>query len=194
MAKGRRAIYDNTLFRYEGLPYAGWLTGRIECPHIDRLAREYDDRDERREVHPADNPIPIISRRRQGLAPDHPFTKALSAVVEERLQPLLDKLEDEDRARAHELESSETRQQLDRLGKEAARLMQQSLRELEEEDDQGIAPGALDAIKLIPQMLNVAVGETRTLRLFAAAPASPRAKKCCLRQTHPMSWSSLTAT
>lgn len=166
LLKGRRATYDNTLFGFEGMPYAGWMAGRIECPYIDQLAREYDDRDERREPHPAANPIPIISRRRQGLAAEHPFTKALTVAVEELLRPIVDKLEEEDRARSRELESSETRQQLDRLGKEAARLMQESLRELDEEDDRGVISGALDDIKIIPQMLYVPLGETRTLSII----------------------------
>ncbi len=92
---GRRAIYDNSLFKYETSPYGGLLTGRIDCPYIDQLEREFDDRDERGEPHPDKNSIPIVSRRRQGLAPDHLFTKALAAAIETALQPLIDALEEE---------------------------------------------------------------------------------------------------
>ena len=53
----------------------------------------------------------------------------------------MDELEEAERAHSRELESAETRRELDRLGKEAARLMQQSLRELEEEDDPASRPG-----------------------------------------------------
>ena len=46
---GLRAIYDNTLLRFEGVPHAGWLAGRVHCPYIDGLARTYDDRDDAHE-------------------------------------------------------------------------------------------------------------------------------------------------
>jgi hypothetical protein len=80
---GKRAIYDNTLLRFEGVPHAGWLAGRLDCPYIDELARAYDDRDEAHEPHPPENPLQIISRRRQGLTPEHPFARALYTAVEE---------------------------------------------------------------------------------------------------------------
>jgi hypothetical protein len=160
---GRRAIYDNTLFRFEGLPYAGWVTGRIEAIEIDDLTREFDDVEEREEAHPDSNPIPIISRRRQGLATDHPYTQALTEAVEAVLEPVMDELEEAERERSRELESAETRRELDRLGKEAAKLMQQSLRELEEEEDPAHRPGALPAIALVPNPMRIEVGETRTL-------------------------------
>lgn len=163
---GRRAIYDNTLFRFEGLPYAGLVTGRVDAPTIDDLTRKYDDAYEAGEGHPDSNPIPIISRRRQGLATDHPFTQAMTEAVEAVLGPLMDELEEAERARSRELESVETRRELDRLGKEAARLMQQSLRELEEEDDPAMRPGALEAITLVPNPLRIEVGEVRTLSVI----------------------------
>lgn len=165
---GRRAIYDNTLFRFESLPYAGWLAGRIECAAIDRLAREYDDRDEAREEHPAENPIPIITRRRSGLAPDHPFAKALSSAIEEALQPVVDQLEADERQESRELESAETRRELDRLGREAAKLLQQSLREIEEEEDPGGQLGMLEDIAIVPDPLIVEEGQARRFSVICA--------------------------
>ena len=73
----RRGV-DNTLFKFEGIPSAGWIAGRLECPYIDVLANEFDDQEEAGSDHPTTNPLAIISRRRRGLAPDHPFTKALA--------------------------------------------------------------------------------------------------------------------
>jgi hypothetical protein len=163
---GRRAIYDNTLFRFEGVPYAGWVAGRIEAPEIDDLTRAFDDVDEGDEQHPDSNPIPIISRRRQGLATDHPYTQALTEAVEAVLEPIMEELEEAERERSRELESAETRRELDRLGKEAAKLMQQSLRELEEEEDPAHRPGALPSIAIVPNPLRIEVGETRTLSVI----------------------------
>jgi hypothetical protein len=78
---GRRAIYENTLFSFEGKPYSGWFSGRLECPHIDQLARSYDERLEARQEQPPENPIPLISRSRDGLEHSHPLYRALCAAV-----------------------------------------------------------------------------------------------------------------
>jgi hypothetical protein len=159
---GKRAIYDNTLLRFEGVPHAGWLAGRIECPYIDDLARDYDDRDEADKTHPAENPIQIVSRRRQGLAPDHPFTKALNKAIEEQLDPLVAQLEEDSRAHARELESAKNRRLLDRLARDMARLMAESLRELEEEDDRGKKlSGPVPSIRIVPERLRLPIGETK---------------------------------
>jgi hypothetical protein len=164
---GRRAIYDNTLLRFEGLPHAGWLAGRLECAYIDELARAYDDRDEAGTPHPADNPIQIISRRRQGLAPEHPFTVALSKAVEDQLAPLVERLEEESRARSRELESARNRRLLDRLARDMARLMAASMPEIDEEDDPGKRlSGPLPGIRIVPERLNVPVGETKRLSVI----------------------------
>lgn len=68
LVTGKRAIYDNTLFRYEGHPIAGWIHGRLSCEYIDQLANEYDNLVESGETPPDSNPLPIISRHRRGLA------------------------------------------------------------------------------------------------------------------------------
>ena len=162
---GRRAIYDNTLFKYEGIPYAGWLTGRLQCPYIDQLANEYDDREEVLAVHPADNALPIISRRRRGLAPDHKFTKALTRAIESELVPLVERMEEEERSGEGPRESSETRRALDRLGREVAKALQESLRELEEDEPPGMLEGALAPLVIIPPVANLVIGETRTLSI-----------------------------
>jgi hypothetical protein len=77
LIKGRRAIYENTLLSFEGNPYAHWFTGSITCEYIDRLAHEYDDAESHGREHSPLNPIPIISRSRDGLEHEHPFYKAL---------------------------------------------------------------------------------------------------------------------
>jgi len=166
---GRRAVYDNTLFKYEGIPYAGWLTGRLQCPYIDQLANEYDDREENSATHPSENPLPIISRRRRGLAPDHRFTKALTKAVESKLVPLVEQMEEEERSGEGPRESSDTRRALDRLGREVAKALQESLRELEEDEPPGILQGALAPLVIVPPVANLVIGETRTLSVICDA-------------------------
>jgi hypothetical protein len=167
MIAGTRAIYDNTLMRFEGVPHAGWLAGRLECPYIDELARVYDDRDVAHEPHPDENPLQIISRRRQGLTPDHPFTRALYGAVEEQLAPLVAQLEEESRAHSRELESERNRRLLDRLGRDMARLMAESMREIDEEDDPGKRlSGPLPAMRIVPERVRLPIGESKGLSVI----------------------------
>ena len=164
---GKHAIYDNTLLRFEGVPHAGWLAGRLDCPYIDELARKYDDRDEAHEPHPPENPLQIISRRRRGLSPEHPFTGALYAAAEEQLAPLVSELEEESRARSRELESARNRRLLDRLARDMARLMVESMREIDEEDDPGKRlSGPLPGMRIVPERVRLPIGETKTLSVI----------------------------
>ena len=79
---GRRAVYENSLFGLESNPHAGWFSGRVECPYIDDLAREYDECLAQGIDQSRTNPIPIIGRRRDGLQHVHPFHKQLAAAVQ----------------------------------------------------------------------------------------------------------------
>ena len=166
---GRRAIHDNTLLKYEGHPIAAWLHGRLYCAFIDRLADQYDDAFESGDPHPDNNPLPIISRRRRGLAKDHPFWTALSKAIEEVLAPLIEKLEEEERSGTEPKESPETRRRLDHLGQAAARVFHQSLRELDETSPPGPLPGSPDPLVVLPKQANIIVGSTKTLSVVCDA-------------------------
>jgi hypothetical protein len=89
LAKGRRAIYENTYFRFASNPYSGWFSGRVECPYIDQLALEYDQRLIAGGCQSDKNPMPIITRRRDGLQHAHPLYKTLAAAVEDPLGKLI---------------------------------------------------------------------------------------------------------
>lgn len=91
LSSGRRAIYDNTLFRFEGHPVAGWLHGRLACPHIDQLADDHDHAAETGRAPPDNNPLPTFSRRRRGPPKDHPSCMAVGEAVEEQPAPLIRK-------------------------------------------------------------------------------------------------------
>jgi hypothetical protein len=132
LIKGRRAIYESTLFRFENNPAAGWFSGRVECPYIDELAAEYDRRLEAREPQDDRNPIPIITRRRDGLQETHPFYKALAAAVEGPLGELV-RQEEKKAKESSGHESAKMRRTLDALGHDLTRLIDEDLRELEEE-------------------------------------------------------------
>lgn len=167
LIKGRRAIYENTLFRFETNPYAGWFSGRLECPYIDDLAMEYDKRLLAHELQDAWNPMPIITRRRDGLLRAHPFYKALAAAVEACLGPLV--AEEERKSREHaSSESPRLRKMLDGLSRDLAKLIDEDLREIDEEGLLGSdIPGQnLPPVSLIPEEVVLYMGEDKTVSVM----------------------------
>jgi hypothetical protein len=169
LVKGQRAIYENTLFRFEGDIHAGWFSGKLICPHIDQLARQYDDRLGAGGQPDPKNPAPIISRRRDGLNPTHPFVQALREAVEEPLGRLI--AEEAERARrdAGNIESDETRSALDRLARELSRIIGEELRDIEAEELPDAGEGEAPLLAIVPEQAIAYMGEDRTLTVAARA-------------------------
>jgi hypothetical protein len=168
LIKGRRAIYDNTLFSFEGSPYAAYLHGRIICEHIDTLAQEYDDRSAERLPPTEENPMPIVGRTRDSLRREHPFYKALREAVEPVLQQLVREEEERVRKETITVENEQTRRDLDRAAREATRFMEDELRDAEAEglpEVDGL--GAAKPLAIVPAETVCYLGETKTLRIIA---------------------------
>lgn len=78
----------NVLRYNPAMPY---LYGRIHCPYIDTLMYQIDENGEN-----DSNPFPIIDHSRiNGLNKNHPFTQALFSIPYQRLNYILNKLNDE---------------------------------------------------------------------------------------------------
>lgn len=171
LVTGKRAIYDNTLFRYEGHPIAAWIHGRLRSEYIDQLANDYDDIVESGKTPPETNPLPIISRRRRGLANEHPFWVALSNAVNGAVGPLIAALEEAEQTGPEPKESADTRRRLDNLGQAAARMLHQE--SMREQDDPmpppGPVPSAPDPLVVYPKQTNIVVGSTKTLSVVCDA-------------------------
>jgi len=165
LIKGRRAIYENTLFRFETNPYAGWFSGRVECAYIDEVARDYDNRMTAGEPATEENPIPIITRRRDGLQHTHPFYRALAAAVEEELGRLV--AAEEATARRESAENSRIRRTLDALGRDLGRLLDDDMREIDEEGLEGGGGVGTDdevpALRLVPSEIVMYMGEDKSV-------------------------------
>ncbi|MFQ6006199.1 MAG: hypothetical protein ACE5OQ_11925 [Woeseia sp.] len=162
LIKGKRAIYENSLFAFEANPHAGWFSGRVECRYIDELAREYDDKLMAGKTPEPSNPLPIIRRGRDGLYHNHPFYKALAAAVEKPLGALV--AAEEDKARKHSAhESARMRRSLDALGRDLARELDEDLREVDEEGLPGDEEGSVPHVQLIPENPVLYMGEDKTL-------------------------------
>lgn len=167
LVKGRRAIYENTLLAFESNPHAHWFTGSITCEYIDTLAHEYDDVEGRGDDHSALNPMPIISRSRDGLEHEHPFYKALIGAVEPLLSDIV--REEERKAKEGEVrESARLRRALDSLGRDLGQLVDADLREIDEDGLGGERGGAgLEPLKIIPADAVLYMGEDKTISVVA---------------------------
>ncbi len=163
LLKGRRAIYENTLFSSEGNPYAHWFSGTLRCDYIDDLARGYDQHAQAGNAADPANPVPIISRSRDGLEHEHPFYKALAEAADEALRPFVDAEAESARSGAAE-ESTRMRRTLDSLGRDLGRMIDADLREIDEDGLGGGEGGNQDEpIRVIPQSPVLYMNENKTI-------------------------------
>ena len=124
---GRAAyeIFDGGKFSRE--PYASHLRriyGYVSVPGINELIRAFDDAEETGDAPDDRNPLRLVRRDRRGLASrgDHPFVEALYSLLEDALEPHLERL----KKAAEEAEgaiSDDARRRWDRAGNELAKLM-----------------------------------------------------------------------
>lgn len=94
--KSGAAIHDCTYFQLEADSYSWRFSGELYCDYIDKLVREYDDREESstQPVHPTNNPILLIDPDRDGLVDDHPFTQVLKRKCRQLLRSYIDDLKE----------------------------------------------------------------------------------------------------
>jgi hypothetical protein len=121
-----------------------------------------------REPQEPSNNVPIITRSRDGLEHNHPFYRALSAAVEQPLGELI--TAEEERARGEGVhETPRVRRALDVLGRDLARLIDEDLREI---DDEGLPPedgGEVPSLKLVPEQVVTYMGEDKTVTVQVSA-------------------------
>jgi len=168
LIKGRRAIYECSLFGFEGNQFALAFTGVIKCDDIDRVAADYDERAEKRLPHTVDNPRPIISRQRDGLADNHPLYEAIKRLGEAELAPLVTERERKMRERTRQVENAKTTKLLSQLAKEAAKFMQEAAEEEELELIGLKGKVRPDPLAIIPGALEIPKSSERTMSVMAA--------------------------
>jgi len=168
LVKGRRAIYEASLFSFEGNPSALAFTGWIKCDEIDRLAQEYDDRAERGQGHPANNPGPIINRRRDGLNDEHPLVQALRRLGDSELGPLVAERERRARDLGRSVQNEQTTKLLAQLTRIAARFMQDTAEEEELDLPRTAGGEPVPSLAIIPPVLELPAGSERTVSIVAA--------------------------
>jgi hypothetical protein len=174
LVKGRRAIYENTLFGFENRPAAGWFCGRLDCTFIDELAQRFDTEAESGRPLDVRNPARIISRRRDGLMLSHPFVKALRAAAEGPLGRLVAAEEEREKKADSQVEDRRARAALDRCAQELSQMLSDELREMEAEDLRGPSGGSTPALSLVPENAYAYLGEDRTLTVLVREDAIPQ--------------------
>lgn len=170
LVKSRRAVHEITLFGLESEPYAEWFFGRLECPYIDTLVNEYDQRFAKGVSHRDTNPTRLISRRRDGLDDEHPFTKALFGAAREWLEDLVEEEKEADEDRHRRMESEETHARLSKLANAARKFMLEKMREFDEEFDLAdvVGPdGLIPDLAIIPAGCRISSGEMKTLSVLS---------------------------
>ena len=163
LIKGRRAIYENTLFSSESNQYAGWLHGTLTCAYIDQLAIEFDALQSAGQPPTTENPVPIIGRTRDNLRHEHPFYVSLRNEVDKILRALVAAEEERVKKNRVEVENAETRADLDRMAREIGRFMQDELRESEAEPLPSAGDGEEASFQIIPGEATCYLGEPKTL-------------------------------
>jgi len=169
---GERAIHECSLF-YSGFEkddVAKKYFGRLECPYIDILLNEWDEREDKNLSHPPDNPTFLIDPNRQdGLNDKHPFTIALFKIPSDILKELIEKDKKEINTEKQEVANQETQKRLTELAKAASKFLSEQIDDVEDNNtknnlDENIftKKGAL----IYPPYLNVALGEVRVLTFY----------------------------
>jgi hypothetical protein len=93
LIRSAAAIHEVTLFCFENEDFAQRFWGFLDCPYIDDLVFEYDEREEAdpdNAEHPESNPHRLLKPDRSGVLWEHPFAKALKQEAEKRLRRLVD--------------------------------------------------------------------------------------------------------
>lgn len=176
LVKSKRAIHEVTLFALENDPYAEWFFGKLECPYIDELIKQYDACFEAKTSAPASNPIRLLSRQRDGLVQEHPFAKALFSEAEKRLRALVEQERQKDEERRCRVENEDTAKALRKLASAASKFMQDKLREFEIEATgrQGVLQ-MTGQLSIVPPTCLLEPGENKYFSVLAKEELIARA-------------------
>jgi hypothetical protein len=155
---GSKAIYENTFFDLQGHPEARWVRGRISCPGIDQIIRDYDRNG------PIDgvNDSRLIDRDRSGLSKTHPFRIALAGQVAPLIAESFRRIR-EDRGQ-QQVEGEELRRKLRVL----SRAVQGEMNALLEDEERGVGSEGEGSFRIIPGGLRVLIGSN-----FSVSVVSP---------------------
>ncbi len=172
LVKSERAIHELSLLgdEFKKDISAQRYFGRLECPYIEKLMMEYEERRSVGQPHLPENPRLLVDpNRRSGLDRRHPFVMELLEIPIRCLRTLIDKDKEQAKAKQREIANLETRSRLNRLAKLASRFLSQQLDELEElsiGEEVDNKAFAKQGVLIYPTYLRLRVGKTRTLTVY----------------------------
>jgi len=136
LVKSAASIHDCTYFGLESEPFSWRFSGELRCDFIDKLIREYDDREDvnpNNPDHPANNPIRLLDPFRDGLISEHPFAQALYKKCKEILQNFVEEVKRAEEPPKRNVTNENLEQKLDDLSREISKIFEEKLSQLEEE-------------------------------------------------------------
>lgn len=167
LIKSTRAVHECSLLHpsFEKDEYAKHYFGRIECPYIDKLLKEYDEK----EVN-IDNPSLLIDPSRQnGIIRSHPFSKALLDIPTKILKTLIDKDRSASEDNKKNISNKETEAKLKELAKAASKFFKQQIEDFEEissDDEIDDEMFAKKGVLIYPTYANIILNKVRTFGLY----------------------------
>jgi hypothetical protein len=188
--KSTRGILECSLlaeeFRRDG--NARRYFGRLECPYIDQLLREYEDQRDRGNHSPENPRLVIDPNRRFGLERQHPFVQKLLLAPIEKLRALIATDRAKEKTKESEVANQATRDRLDRLAKLASRFLREQVDELEVlSEGEGVDDEmfAKHGVLIYPTYLNVGLGKERTLAVYVQRSLLKRDEPVILSVSNP---------
>ena len=157
LIKGVNAIFQNTLFKFDGEVHAQRFFGRVTCSHLDELLR---------------NSEPIVLATRDGLDGSHVFVRELFRVCESFLQPFVDEEARRARTEEHRVQSTQLRQKLSQALTELNRIARDELAALDPGNDPD-TPNPLvpdSGFGFVPDMTNIVSTKRKTLLVRSLTP------------------------
>lgn len=136
LIKSGAAIHDCTYFQLDMEPLAWRFTGELRCDYIDKLVREFDDREEQnpdKPNHPKNNPMRLLDPFRDGLILEHPFAQVLYKKCRDILKLLIDEIKKAEQKTKRDVTDEALDKKLKQLSKAISRIFEKRLIDLEEE-------------------------------------------------------------
>jgi hypothetical protein len=172
MIKGLRGIHKCSLLQpsFERDDLGRKYFGRLDCPYLDFLLEDYEQRLQSRQSPTIENPFLVIDPNRQrGLNRAHPFVKALLGLPTQRLRELIDKERAESKTSKAEIVDEDLKKKFEKLAKAASKYLSQQVEDIDivtpeqEIDEESFAKRG---ILIYPTYANVAIGNIRSFGLY----------------------------
>ena len=157
LIKGESAIFDNSLFRFDGEVHAQRFFGSVSCLYLDEMLR---------------NNEPILTATRDGLDRTNPFIRELFRTCENFLEPFVQEEARRARSEEHRVQNERLRQKLSSALSQLNQIAQKELAQLEDDGNQEANTPFVpeSGFGFVPEYTNVLQARRRTLLVRSLIP------------------------